>query len=142
MTLPLQFSKLTPNLLVDNVERSLRFYEDVLGFTRGFTVPEDRPFVFGSVVSGSIEIFFNEKNTATKEYPAFLGKPLGLTGTMFVELHGSGGIEPLHERLKGLVPIVMPLVTQWYGVKEFAIADPDGYVITFAERVAADPASA
>jgi len=142
MTLPLQFSKLTPNLLVDNVERSLRFYEDVLGFTRGFTVPEDRPFVFGSVVSGSIEIFFNEKNMATKEYPAFLGKPLGLTGTMFVELHGSGGIEPLHERLTGLVPIVMPLVTQWYGVKEFAIADPDGYVITFAERVAADPASA
>src|SRR5215467_11042984 len=142
MTLSLQFSKLTPNLLVDDVERSLRFYEDVLGFTRGFTVPEDRPFVFGSVVSGSIEIFFNEKHTATKEYPAFLGKPLGLTGTMFVELHGSGGIEPLHDRLKAIVPIVMPLVTQWYGVKEFAIADPDGYVITFAERVAADPASA
>jgi hypothetical protein len=27
-------------------------------------------------------------------------------------------------------------------VKEFAIADPDGYVITLAERVAVDPASA
>jgi uncharacterized glyoxalase superfamily protein PhnB len=53
-----------------------------------------------------------------------------------------GFIERLHDRLKSTVPIVMDLVKQWYGTKEFAIADPDGYVITFAERVAADPASA
>ena len=136
------FSKLTPNLLVADVERSLAFYTNVLGFERGFTVPEQLPFVFGSVVSGPIEIFFNERETAVKEYPAFAGKPIGISGTMFVELQGSGNIERLHERLKSAVPIVMDLVKQWYGVKEFAIADPDGYVITFAERVAADPASA
>jgi len=136
MTLTQTFSKLTPNLLVDDVERSLRFYEDVLGFTRGFTVPEARPFVFGSVVSGPIEIFFNEKNTAVKEYPGFAGKAIGITGTLYIELHGSGNIEGLHDRLKPLTAIVMPMVTQFYGVKEFAIADPDGYVITFAERVA------
>ena len=35
----------------------------------------------------------------------------------------------------------MPFVTQWYGVREFVIADPDGYLITLAERVAADPTS-
>jgi catechol 2,3-dioxygenase-like lactoylglutathione lyase family enzyme len=136
------FTKLTPNLLVADVGRSLAFYTDVLGFERGFTVPEQSPFVFGSVVSGPIEIFFNERETAAKEYPAFAGKPVGLTGTMFIELEGAGNIERLHDRLKTGVPVVMPLVTQWYGVKEFAIADPDGYVITFAERVAADPASA
>jgi catechol 2,3-dioxygenase-like lactoylglutathione lyase family enzyme len=136
------FNKLTPNLLVADVERSLAFYTNVLGFERGFTVPEQPPLVFGSVVSGPIEIFFNERETATKEYPAFAGKPLGITGTMFIELEGTGNLDRLHDRLKTAVPIVMPLVTQWYGVKEFAIADPDGYVITFAERVAADPASA
>jgi len=136
------FSKLTPNLLVADVERSLGFYTKVLGFERGLTVPEQSPFVFGSVVSGPVEIFFNERETATKEYPGFAGKPIGISGTIFIELQGSGQIERLHDRLKSAVPIVMDLVTQWYGVKEFAIADPDGYVITFAERVAADPASA
>ena len=136
------FNKLTPNLLVADVERSLAFYTDVLGFERGFTVPEQSLFVFRSVVSGTIEIFFNERETATKEYPAFAGKPLGITGTMFIELEGTGNLDRLHDRLKTAVPVVMPLVTQWYGVKEFAIADPDGYVITFAERVATDPASA
>jgi len=136
------FSKLTPNLLVADVERSLAFYTNVLRFERGFTVPEQSPFVFGSVVSGPIEIFFNERQTAAKEYPGFAGKPLGISGAMFIELQGPGHIERLHDRLKPTVPIVMELVTQWYGTKEFAIADPDGYVITFAERVAADPASA
>jgi len=138
MTLSVTFNKLTPNLIVDSVERSLAFYENVLGFARGFTVPDASPFVFGSVTSGGIEIFFNEKDTAVKEYPAFGGRPIGCTGTLFIEM---SGVDALHDRLKAHVKIVMPLVTQFYGMKEFAIADPDGYVITFAERVAADPAS-
>jgi uncharacterized glyoxalase superfamily protein PhnB len=29
----------------------------------------------------------------------------------------------------------MPIETKFYGMREFAIVDPDGYVITFAERV-------
>src|SRR5882672_12010244 len=99
-----QFSKLTPNLLVANVERSLSFYVDVLGFERGMTVPEQSPFVFAAVTSGAIEIFFNDAATAVKEYPAFAGKPLGATGTMFIELEG---VDALHDRLKSSVKIVM-----------------------------------
>jgi len=126
------FQKLTPNLLVANVERSLAFYTDTLGFERGLTVPEQSPFVFASVTSGSIEIFFNDAATAVKEYPAFGGKPLGASGTMFIELEGVDG---LHDRLQSSAKIVMPLETKFYGMREFAIEDPEGYVVTFAERV-------
>jgi lactoylglutathione lyase len=126
------FQKLTPNLLVASVERSLAFYVDTLGFERGLTVPERSPFAFASVTGGPIEIFFNDAATAVKEYPAFSGKPLGATGTMFIELEG---VDALHDRLKSSVKIVMPLETKFYGMREFAIEDPDGYVITFAERV-------
>ena len=31
--------------------------------------------------------------------------------------------------------MVMPIATKFYGMREFSIADPDGYVITFAEPV-------
>jgi len=130
-----QFTKLTPNLLVANVERSLSFYVDVLGFERGMTVPEQSPFVFAAVTSGAVEIFFNDAATAVKEYPAFAGKPLGATGTLFIELEGPGTIDAFHDRIKPQVTTTMPLVTQFYGMREFAIADPDGYVITFAQRV-------
>jgi len=126
-----QFKKLTPNLLVADVERSLAFYVDTLGFARGMTVPDASPFVFASVTSGDVEIFFNDAATAVKEYPAFAGKPIGATGTMFIEVEG---VDALHDRLKASVKIVMPIVTQFYGMREFAIEDPDGYVTTFAER--------
>ena len=127
------FKKLTPNLVVANVERSLTFYVDVLGFERGFTVPEESPFVFGSVTSGPVEIFFNDAATAIKEYPAFAGKPIGATGTMFVEVDED--VNALHDRIKPRVKVTMPPVTQFYGMREFAIEDPDGYVITFAQRI-------
>jgi uncharacterized glyoxalase superfamily protein PhnB len=131
-----QFSKLTPNLLVANVERSLSFYIDVLGFERGMTVPERSPFVFASVTSGAVQIFFNDAATAVKEYPSFIGKPIGATGTLFIELDGSSTIDAFHDRIKPRVTVTMPLVTRFYGMREFAITDPDGYVITFAQRVA------
>ena len=126
------FKKLTPNLLVANVERSLAFYIDTLGFARGMTVPDDSPFVFASVTSGDVEIFFNDAATAVQEYPAFAGKPIGATGTMFIELEG---VDALHDRIKSRATIVMPIENKFYGMREFAIVDPDGYVITFAERV-------
>jgi lactoylglutathione lyase len=130
-----QFTKLTPNLLVASVERSLAFYVDTLGFERGITVPDASPFAFASVTSGAAEIFFNDAAGAVKEYPGFGGKPIGCTGTLFVELQG---VDALHDRIEAAVTIVMPLATKFYGMREFAIEDPDGYVITFAERVPQD----
>lgn len=126
------FRKLTPNLLVTSVERSLAFYVDTLGFERGMTVPDQSPFAFASVTGGPVEIFFNDAAGAVKEYPGFAGKPIGATGTLFIEVEG---VDALHDRLEPAVKIVMPIVTQFYGLREFAVEDPDGYVITFAERV-------
>jgi lactoylglutathione lyase len=124
--------KLTPNLIVSSVENSLSFYEGILGFVRGMTVPEQSPFVFASVTSGPIEIFFNDRSTVSKESPQFGGRALGGGNTMFIEV---SEIDAYHEQVKDRVKIVLPIVTQWYGMREFAIEDPDGYVITFAEAV-------
>ena len=129
----LQAKKLTPNLIVSSVERSLAFYTDVLGFTRAMTVPDQSPFVFASATSGDVEVFFNDKSTVAKENPQFAGLSIGGGGnTMFIEVEG---VDALHDRIKSQAPIVMAIHTQWYGMREFAITDPDGYVITFAERV-------
>ncbi len=48
-------------------------------------MPDASPFVFASVTSGPVEIFFNDAAGAGKEYPAFAGKPIGATGTLFIE---------------------------------------------------------
>ena len=127
------FNKLTPNLIVSNVEASVAFYRDVLGFTVAQTVPDVPPLVFAIVQSGSVEVFLNAPEPAYAEYPALKDRPIGGTLTLFIEVVD---IMSLHASLKDRVMIVMPLEKKWYGVTEFAIADPDGYLITFAEREA------
>jgi catechol 2,3-dioxygenase-like lactoylglutathione lyase family enzyme len=126
-------TKITPNLLVSSVARSLTFYTEVLGFARGMTVPDQPPLVFASVTSGPVEIFLNDRSTTARESPQMAGLAFGGGNTMFIAVEG---VDALHDRLANRVTIAMPIVTQWYGVREFAITDPDGYVITFAERVA------
>lgn len=129
--MPHELKKLTPNLIVSDVERSLAFYRDVLGFSVAFTVPDTSPLVFAAVQSGPVEIFLNAPEPAVAEYPAFKDRPIGGTLTLFIEVVD---IRKVHESLNGRVNIVMPLETKWYGMTEFAFADPDGYLITFAER--------
>ena len=129
--MPYELKKLTPNLIVSSVERSLAFYCDVLGFTRTMTVPDQSPYVFAAVQSASVEIFLNTREPAEEEYPALRGRPLGGTLTLFIAV---SEIERVYSELKSRVKVVMPLEKKWYGVTEFAFEDSDGYVITFAER--------
>ena len=123
--------KLTPNLIVSNVERSVAFYRDVLGFSVTHTVPDATPYVFAAVQSGPVEIFLNAPEPAMAEYPALKDRPLGGTLTLFIEV---AAIRAVHEDLEHRVTIVMPLERKWYGVTEFAFPDPDGCLITLAER--------
>jgi uncharacterized glyoxalase superfamily protein PhnB len=129
--MPHELKKLTPNLVVADVARSMAFYRDVLGFQATATVPDAAPYVFTSLQSGTVEIFLNAPEPAIAEYPSFKGRPIGGTLTLFIEV---AGIAAVYESLKSRVKVTMPLEKKWYGVTEFAFEDPDGYVITFAER--------
>ena len=71
-------NKLTPNLIVSDVARSVAFYRDVLGFSVQQTVPDAAPFVFAIVTSGPVEIFLNSRDAAVQEYPAFKDRPIGV----------------------------------------------------------------
>jgi lactoylglutathione lyase len=125
--------KVTPNLVVANVSASLKFYEGILGLKRQITVPEQEPFVFAAVGADGIEIFLNQRDAAVAEYPGFAGKPLGGTFTMYIEVDD---VAQLHRQIEQhKVKLVMEMETKFYGTREFAVADPDGYLITFAQRV-------
>lgn len=127
------FLRLTPNLVVRDVERSIRFYCDILDFELDKHVPERRPFVFASVRGGGVEIFFNQHETVVQEYAGFRNVPIGGTFTLYLAMQG---VDELHAVIQRQgIPVVMPIETKFYGVREFAIADPDGYILTLAERV-------
>jgi uncharacterized glyoxalase superfamily protein PhnB len=129
----MQFQKLTPNLVVRDVAASMQFYKTVLGFQPAITVPEQPPYVFGSVTSGSVEIFFNDHKTVAEDYPALGAKPIGGSLTLFIEVQGIE--EVLAAVQKSGAKITMPLKDQFYGMREFAFEDPEGWILTIAERI-------
>jgi len=129
----MKFQKLTPNLVVRDVAASMNFYQTVLGFQTAITVPEQAPYVFGSVTNGAVELFFNDQKAVAADYPALGAKPIGGALTLFIEVEGIE--EVLAAVQKSEVKITMPLKTQFYGMREFAFQDLEGWEITIAERV-------
>jgi lactoylglutathione lyase len=129
----MKYTKLTPNLVVRDVQSAIDFYTTVLGFKQAITVPDAPPYVFASVAAGDIEIFFNDQKAVAEDYPPLAKDPLGGTMTLFLECEGIE--EVLRAVEKSGARIVMPLKTQFYGMREFAFMDPQGWTVTMAERV-------
>jgi uncharacterized glyoxalase superfamily protein PhnB len=129
-----KFNKITPNLIVADMEKSLTFYRDVLGFTMSQTVPDKPPFIFAWMKRGDADIFLNQHMPPQPGQPdLFAGRQIGGTLSMYLTLEG------IDELLKAVeqtgVKIAIPLHKEFYGMKEFAVFDPDGYLLIFAERV-------
>ena len=129
----MKFTKLTPNLVVRDVQAAVQFYQSVLGFRLAIKVPDAPPYVFASVTNGDVEIFFNDQKAVAEDYPPLANDPIGGTMTLFLECEGIEGILRMVER-SGM-RVVMPLKTQFYGMREFAFVDPQGWTVTIAERL-------
>ena len=76
--MPYELSSLTPNLIVADLERSIAFYRDILGFTVETTVPDAAPYVFAILRSGPVEVYLNAPGPAFEEYPVLNGRPIGV----------------------------------------------------------------
>lgn len=127
-----RFTTITPNLIVRDIARSTAFYRDVLGFAVKETVPEAAPFVFVWLERDGVPVFLNDPGPVAAEMPVMAGVPFGGTATLFVHVEG---VDALHDAVAPCTPVVLPLQTKFYGMREFAVQDPDGHLITFAERV-------
>ncbi|MHC2535936.1 bleomycin resistance protein [Bradyrhizobium diazoefficiens] len=129
------FADLVPELSVSDIQESLSFWRDLLGFEVAYDRPDAR---FAYLVRGRLQVMLCELNgrweTAEMQRP--FGR--GINFQMAVDR-----IEPM---LKALDDARWPLYEQpnevWYrvgdlevGQREFLVQDPDGYLIRFVERL-------
>jgi uncharacterized glyoxalase superfamily protein PhnB len=134
----MKFSDVTPNLVVSDIDRSLAFYRDVLGFSAIATVPDGAPFVFVWMQRDGVNVFLNTVASIKDDQPALAARPIGGTATMYMAIEADSaaeGVDALFETVKPQANVIMPLHTQFYGMREFGVEDPDGYVIYVAQRV-------
>ena len=133
----MKLTDVTPNLIVADMDRSAAFYKDVLGFSIVTTVPETAPFVFAWMQRDGVNEFLNSLAGMEDDISGLAKRPIGGTATMFfpVEPDGAGGIEEFFNEISARATVVMPLKDQFYGMREFGVEDPDGYIIVFAQRI-------
>ncbi len=115
----MKFQKVTPNLVVADLAKSLEFYRDVLGFNLSRTVPDQAPFVFAWMQRDGVDVFLNDRETVRKEQPA-LASTGGAGFYIIVD-----EIDSYYEAVRGKANVVMPIADQFYGMREFIVTDPD-----------------
>jgi catechol 2,3-dioxygenase-like lactoylglutathione lyase family enzyme len=119
-----KIKKMSPQLLVADIDRSIEFYKKMLGFEEEFRYED---FYAGMIKDGySIHLKLGKPSITERENKR---KNEDLDIVFSVE-----SIEHLYENLSNKpIDFVQSLRNTPYG-KEFYVADPDGYIIAFLEE--------
>jgi len=125
-----KLNKLTPNLMVEDVNQTIQFYRDVLGFEVLATVPEEGAFAWAMLKRDGVEMMFQQRASLTEEITGFSGKAIGGSLTFYIDVDNVQGV---YEMVQGKANVVQEMHTTFYGAQEFGIEDCNGYVLVFAQ---------
>lgn len=118
-----KIKQMSPQLQVADLDRSLEFYTQQLGFTIDFRYED---FYAGIIKDGYSIHLKSSKPSIEERTNKKKNEDLDIVFSI-------DNIEELFEELSNReVDIIQPIRTMAYG-KEFYIEDPDGYIISFLE---------
>ena len=128
---------LVPELLVTDLSRSIHFWSEICGFEVRYSRPEER---FAYLALGSAHLMLEEVGIGRNWITAPLEAPLGRGINFQIAVSDT---EILAAALAAAdVALLMQPETKWYrvgdeeaGVRQFVVADPDGYLIRFQSSV-------
>jgi uncharacterized glyoxalase superfamily protein PhnB len=117
--------KIIPEIAISDMDRSMAFYTS-LGFVQDQVgIVDDKGSQWYSLIMGDATVWLLREDTLEgfrTDLPRGHGTHLYLT---------VDDVDGLYAQLKaGGAKIEREIETQWYGLREFIIADPDGYLWT------------
>ena len=125
-------NSLTPNLMVNDVEETIEYYTDILGFTLLKTVPEKGNPDWAMVKRNDVILMFQSAKSLKDELPKLKSQKPGGGLTFYIKVDR---ITELHEELvDNEVEIISDLESTFYDTIEFSIVDINGYILTFSEE--------
>jgi uncharacterized glyoxalase superfamily protein PhnB len=126
--------RITPVLLVKEIEPLIPFWVDRLGFAKTIEVPDGNKLGFVTFQKGSVEVMYQTYSSVEKDARKEVSATAGKGPTyLYMEVDN---FDAVLAAMKG-VKMVMAVRTAFYGMKEFSVQDPGGHFITFAQPVAA-----
>ena len=145
---------LAPTLMVQDVNRAVHFYYEVLGFefvwglaassrTAVEKWPAPAPLAMALVRNGAASLSFQTRNFMASTLPRLANEAIGGSLVLFMECED---LDALCDRIGERAPFLKAPHTTAHGTRQCSIEDPDGYILTFSEPPAlpahhAEPAS-
>ena len=122
---------LTPNLIVEDVNRTILYYQNTLGFETILTVPDSGVFDFAMLKLDGVTIMFQSMKGFVDALPEYKGQKAGGTLFLYFEVEN---LDKIYEKVKSAnADLVVDINTTFYGTREFTMKDCDGYLLIFAE---------
>jgi len=126
------YKNMTTNLMVESVDKTIAFYKEILGFSLVVSVPgKNDAFQIAILSKDKLMLMVQEKSNFIEEYPVLDTLKIRPSVSLYIAVDD---FDALYEEIKSKHPINTELHTSFYGAREFAITDIDGYVLTFAEH--------
>ena len=124
-------TNVTTNLVVESVVKAVAVYEGVLGFSVIASAPgQNEGLQFAILSKDKLMLMLQEKGNLIEEYPVLNTDVVHPSVTLYIMVDN---FDSLYAEIKGKHPIYTEIHESFYGAKEFAITDADGYVLTFTE---------
>jgi uncharacterized glyoxalase superfamily protein PhnB len=119
--------KITALIYAPAIEPSLKFWVDQLGFTKTAEVPEGNKLGFVILVKGDAELMIQSTASIEKDNSE-MAKFARPAACLYIEVND---FDDLLKRLDS-APIVIPVRTTFYGMKEIGVREPGGNIVLFA----------
>ena len=121
--------KITPVLLVDEVEPCVRFWKERLGFEVAIEVPEGDKIGFVSLHKAGVEVMYQSYASVEKDTSFSAQGYAKGPSFLYIEVDS---LDDLIAATNGAT-VVMPERKTFYGAREIGVKDPAGHVLTFAQ---------
>jgi hypothetical protein len=122
--------KITPVLMLEEIEKSLPFWVDRMGFAKTIDVPEGDRLGFVILVRDGAELMLQTIESVRKDTPQFVPAGNSHDVGLFIEVEDFADIL---KRLEGY-PTALSERTTPYGMREIGVREPNGHVVIFAAR--------
>jgi uncharacterized glyoxalase superfamily protein PhnB len=120
--------KVTPLLVVDRIEPSLRFYEK-LGYTAVISVPHEDHLGFVLLAQDIGQIMLQTRSSLAADLPAI--SRTGVSSLLYVDVES---LDAALASAAGGSEIVVAARSTAYGAREAFVREPSGQIVGFAEE--------
>ena len=127
--LAMKAKQLIPELLVEDLPKTLQFYREILRFRSEIVFPKKNP-IFAQVGKDDVHIMLYARSDFAKEIPQLKKVKMGGSVLLYIK---AKKIEDFYKRIKKSVTVIQKLHKTDYNSLEFTIEDCNGYLIAFSE---------